>query len=129
MFLTKLTVTLDTTSNNSSTGGYFYTDRPVNGFIHAVEYVRGTNTFASTGVWNVYVGSTVREVLEKTVSTDSWIVYPRKATVDTTAQTIGATTDYMGVPIPVVNERLVVGLTGGTSAAQDGDMVIYVEGA
>ncbi len=129
MHITRHSITLDTTSSNSSTGGYFYSTLAPNGLVYAVEYVRGTNAFPSTGVINLYAGSTVREIIEKTISTDSWIVYPRKSLVDTTAAAIGATTDYPVACIPLGGvDRLVAGITGGTSASQDGDLYVYVEG-
>lgn len=129
MHITRHSITLDTTSNNSSTGGYFYSATAPSGLVYAVEYVRGTAAFASTGVLNVYAGSTVREIIEKTISTDSWIVYPRKSLVDTTSAAIGATTDYPVACIPLGgSDRVCVGLTGGTSASQDGDLYVYVEG-
>jgi hypothetical protein len=127
--VTKLSITLDTTSNNSSTGGYFYSETSPNGFVHAVEYVRGTNAFASTGVLELYVGSTLRELIHKTITTDSWIVYPRKSLVDSTAAAIGASTDFPVACIPLSGTDLIVaGITGGTSGAQDGDVFVYVEG-
>jgi len=127
MHITKHSITLDTTHSGSSTGGYFYSATSPNGLVHAVEYVRGT--FASTGVINLYAGSTVRSFIQKTISTDSWIVYPRKGPVDTTAVLIGVTTDYHPVCIPLSGTDLIVaGITGGTSAAQTGTVHVYVEG-
>jgi hypothetical protein len=129
MHITKHSIAMETTSNNSSTGGYFYSVGYPNGLVYAVEYTAGTNTFASTGVINLYVGSTIREIIEKTVSADSWIVYPRKSLVDTTAAAIGATTDFPVACIPLSGtDLLVAGITGGTSAAQDATLNVYVEG-
>jgi hypothetical protein len=127
MHITKHSITLDTTHSGSSTGGAFYSATSPNGFVHAVEYTRGN--FASTGVINLYVGSTVRSLIQKSFSTDSWIVYPRKSAVDTTAAGFGSSTDPQPMCIPLSGtDLIVVDITGGTSAAQTGTVHVYVEG-
>lgn len=129
MHITKHSITLDTTHSNSSTGGAFYSATSPNGLVHAVEYSRSTAAFPSTGVINLYAGSTVRSLIQKSFSTDSWIVYPRKQAVDTTAALVGATTDYASFCVPLSGtDLIVVGITGGTSAAQIGSVHVYVEG-
>lgn len=130
MHISKYVITMASTSNNSSTGGTFSSTACPNGTVYAVEYTRGTATFASTGVVNVYAGSTVRSFLSKSFSTDSWIVYPRKQARDTTDGLIGAATDYaLQACVPLSGTDLItVGFTGGTSAAQDATLSVYVEG-
>lgn len=129
MYITKYSLVIDTTSNNSSTGGYFYSDRAPNGLVYAIEYVQSTaNALPTTATIQVYAGSTVRQFLSKTAST-SFIVFPRRYTVDSTAAQIGASTDYPVAMFPVAGtNRLVCGITGGTSAATTGLVNVYIEG-
>jgi hypothetical protein len=129
-YIQRLTMAIDTTSNESSTGGYFYSAESVCGYVSAVEYVPSTaNAVPSTGKVQLFQGST-HMVLEKTASTDSWLVMPRRIAVDSTAQYIGATTAYSLTLWPISRDRRIyAGVTGGTSAQTNGTLYAYVEGA
>jgi hypothetical protein len=129
MHITKHSITLDSTHSGSSTGSYFYSETSPNGLVHAIEYTRGSAAYASTGVLALYAGSTIRSLIAKSFSTDSWIVYPRKSAVDTTAAGFGSSTDPQPMCIPLSGtDRIVAGITGGTSAAQTGTVHVYMEG-
>lgn len=130
MNITKYSITIDTTSNNSSTGGYFYSNGWPNGMVHAVEYVGATaSAVPSTAVLDLFAGSTVLTILSRSVTSTGWIVFPRHSIIDSTNAQIGATTDYPAVPCALAGDvKLTLGLTGGTSAATTGLVNVYVEG-
>jgi hypothetical protein len=129
MFITKYPIIIDTTSQNSATGGYFYSSGSPNGFIHAVEYTQSTgNAVPTTSVLSLYVGSTVRAILAFTAST-SLMRFPRGIVVDSTNVQDGASTNFPVACFPVSGtDRLVLGITGGTSAATTGLVSVYIQG-
>jgi len=127
MYLTKCSVSLDSTADGWSA----YSDFAPNGVVHAVRYVASTaSCIPSTATITVAAENTTELIYvnARTASTNRWIEYPRSITRDSTNALIGATSDFP-VALPYIwNERFKVTVAGGTSAAQLGDLEIYVEG-
>jgi hypothetical protein len=130
MYISKHTLTIDTTHNNSSTGIHFHsTGQHPNGLVYAVEYIQSTGSYMpSTAVLSLYVGSTVHSILKRAAST-SFFAMPRNITHDTTGGLLGATTAFPGDMIPLDGTLpFTLDFTGGTSAATTGLMYVYVQG-
>ncbi len=129
MYITKHAIVIDTTHSGSATGIYFYTDVAPNGVVYAVEYIQSTaSAVPTTAVLSLYEGSTVHSILKRAAST-SFYAQPRGICHDSTGGLLGATTDFVGAPIPVDGrQRLTLAMDGGTSAATTGLVNVYVQG-
>lgn len=127
MYLTKCSVSLDTTSKETTA----YSDENVNGAIYAVRYVASTaSCLPSTGTVTIRPAKTteVTYISALSLSTDRWIKYPRELPRTSTDGIPGQDTDFVGVAPYIYNERIKVTILGGTSAQCYGDVEVFVEG-
>jgi hypothetical protein len=128
MRLTKYSVAINTTSMNSSTGGYFTSQDCPNGFVYMIEYVQSAASgVPSTGTIQIYAGSTDKRVLTRTAGTTWWREWPRGVGIESSGASTAAIDPQFCYPLSTT-EHLIIGITGGTSAATTGIVNIYVEG-
>lgn len=131
MYLTKDTITILADSTAASTPQY---SNVLNGVIHEIVYRPTTDAATILSTTSTVVldieGTTDKHVFSGTIaSTDMWRKYIREQPMDSTGALFGATTDYVPVMIPVVNERVKLSLALSTAEDLTGYLDIIVEGA
>lgn len=127
MILRKSSITVDTTSNNSSTGGYFYSTESQFGYVDAVQLTRGT--IPSTATLLVTGETTGHAYIQFTCSTETYkMFYPRTFQHSSSGGVIGAATDYPMAKFPVYGELFRVSLAGGTSSQTSGLVEVWISG-
>lgn len=134
MFLRKFEVALSVTTTSAGGTDTAYSDRPVNGLIHSINYTTGTTVFSSSANIAITGEGSGQTIFTTLAAAASWVYYPRsRAIVDTTGDVInptsaGGSESNTEEKIPIVDERIKVVVTN-TTAAQDGTVTVYVEGA
>lgn len=112
----------------STSGATAYTARPMNGLIHAVEYVRGSASQLSSTATLTIKGSVTGNIILDSLAVGgaSFFKYVRENTVVDT--TNGAVTT-VACMVPVVDERVSVAVGDTTGNNLSGTFNIFLEGA
>ena len=130
MYLTKYEIAVAT----GGTDNIDYSDYPVNGFIHAIQYtvtpdtpIVTTGAFTvgrenSTDTWGQFLNG-------KAATTDNWYFMPRYKTADSTAaSTAWNSTAHVPDYYAIAGERIKSSLVGATSAGAAGTITVWVQG-
>ena len=101
-----------------------------NGVVYGVQHV-GSAAVPTTAA--ITLSGATRGIAYLTgisiASTNNQQWYPRGLAIDTTGQTIGTSTDWAPIGLPVLNENLSLSIAGATSDGVSGTVIVMIEGS
>lgn len=123
MYLVKHTLSIVNGATGNSTT---YTDEPINGLLHSIEYVVSTAPMSSDATITFKSETSDLTLYETTGSTGDWSRCPRLNVARTPANVSLGTTTPVG-KIPIAGERIKCTVAAGSSATT-GTFYIFTEG-